>query len=66
MKYSKLTTHVPKDFKTLAKRFNLAPDHFAYCILRYFAENPERLCLMSCDLADARQDDEPPPLKRGE
>jgi hypothetical protein len=26
----------------------------------------ERLCLVSCDLADARQDDEAPPLKRGE
>jgi len=31
-----------------------------------FAKNPERLCLVSCDPANARQDDEHPPLKRGE
>ena len=34
--------------------------------IMYADVESERLCLVSCDPADARQDDEPSPLKRGE
>jgi hypothetical protein len=34
--------------------------------IMYANVDSERLCLVSCDPVDARQEDEPPPLKREE
>jgi hypothetical protein len=56
MKYIKLTTHVPKDFRTLAKRLNFTPDHLAFCILRCFVDHPQWFRFVSRDPNDARQD----------
>jgi hypothetical protein len=60
-----MTTYASKRFDEPAKCFNLAPDYLAFCIPHYFADKPESFCLVSDDPADARRDDEPPPLKRG-
>jgi hypothetical protein len=53
---TELTTYAPQGFNALAKRFDLTPEHLAFSILSYFADNPERLCLVSNDPADARRD----------
>ena len=54
--YSDLTTPVSANFQALAKLFNLKPKHLAFTILGYFADHPERLCLVSDDPTDARRD----------
>jgi hypothetical protein len=53
--YSELRAQVSQEFYDLAKRFNIEPEHLAFCILSYFAEHHERLCLVSNDPADARK-----------
>jgi hypothetical protein len=54
--HSDLTAQVSQEFHDLAKHFDLTPEYLAYVILSYFSENPERLCLVSNDPADARLD----------
>lgn len=57
--YIKLRTSVPREFHDLAKRFKIEPDHLAFSILDYFAEHPEKLCLVSRDPSRARRDTPP-------
>jgi hypothetical protein len=53
--YSEVRTPVSHDFRDLAQRFKITPKHLAFCILDYFADHPDRLCLVSRDPADARK-----------
>jgi hypothetical protein len=55
-KYRELTTVVSKDFVVLARRFNVSRYDLAFSILDYFANHPERLCLVSHDPSRARRD----------
>jgi hypothetical protein len=65
--YREVTTYTSTRFDALAKRFNLAPDYLAFLLLEDFCDHPpDGLLLVSRDPSDALQDDEPPPLERGE
>jgi hypothetical protein len=46
---------IPQNFKTLAKRFDMTWEQLAFSILSYFADHPEKFCLVSNDPADARR-----------
>jgi hypothetical protein len=51
----RIQTWGTQGFVDLAQRFEMTPPHLAFCILSYFGDHPERLCLVSRDPADARK-----------
>ena len=56
MKCSELTTYVPREFKALAKRFNLEPEYLAFLVLSDLCDHPpEGFVILSDDPDDARR-----------
>jgi hypothetical protein len=57
--YRELKTCVSDKFEAMAERFKVSRYDLAFSILDYFANHPERLCLVSNDPSRARSDTQP-------
>jgi hypothetical protein len=53
--FVRIRTCSTKGFSEAARTLKMTQEHFAFCILSYFGDHPERLRLVSWDPADARK-----------